>query len=112
MERHRVTWLLKTVSAARIKYTALQQNGHPADPLTSESQLKTESNLVTPSAAPVTVRYVCKTVGGCCIKSLQSIRCGQQNWEGVGTCKAIGAGVGCECNQNRLYAAHMKFSKN
>lgn len=47
-----------------MKHTALQQNGHPADPLTSESQLKTESNLVTPSAAPVTVRYVCKTVGG------------------------------------------------
>lgn len=111
VERHRVTWLLKTVSATRMKYTALQQKGHPADPLTSESQLKTEGNLVTPSVAPVTVKYVCKTVGGC-MESLQSIRCEQQNWEGVGTCKASGAGVRCKCNQNRLYAAYMKFSKN
>lgn len=46
------------------------------------------------------------------MESLQSIGCGQQNWEGVETCKAFGAKVGCECNQNKLYAAYMKFPKN
>lgn len=48
MERRRVTWLLKTVNASGMKYTALQQNAHPADPLTSESRVKTERDLVTP----------------------------------------------------------------
>lgn len=48
VERRRVTWLLKTVNVARMKYTALQQNAHPADPLTSESRVKTERDLVTP----------------------------------------------------------------
>lgn len=70
VEKDKVTCLLKTVRAARVKCTPTRQDSHAAHPLTSDSRLKTESNLATHSTAPVTVTPTSmQDGGGCCMES-------------------------------------------